>query len=865
MKLRQKMLLGSSLLAVLPVVVTSTLVSGVSTELAETSLIDQTRQQLTTIRELKREQVSGYLRLVTGQVQSFSADPDARAALTALAASFPDYAEQASAGQAASRAQLAEWRAALEAFYAGAFSAELERRAAEADAAALMEGLDDDALALQYHYLVANESPLGFKDELMAADDGSRYSTAHAVHHPVVRRFLTDARDTTGYEDVLLVNQQGRVVYSVAKGPELGASLAEGALADSALGRVVREAAAAPSPNDIAFADFERYLPAFGEPAAFLASPVFDGPRRLGVLVVHLSADRLNGIMNSAEAWRRVGLRETGETYLVGVDGTLRNDSRFLVEARDRYLDRIRSAGVSPPIVESIARRNSSVLLQPVDTPATEGAFAGRSGFQSLTDYRGETVYSTFAPFSVHGVSWALVSQLDRDEALAPVAELRQSALGWSALVGLAILLLGGGAGLLFTRTVTRPVQHLEDTVRRLAEGDDSARAHMSTGDELQTLGDAFDNLLDERIAQYQQAAWENEQLNNSIIELLQAVAQLSEKDLTVKVPVTEDVTGPLADAINQMVSEIGTLLQDVRGTAEQAGVASVRLKQQADQVKAIAAEEGDEVERMSSELDAAAQAMEQIAELAARCDRIAIETGETTATALQTVNTTVNGMGVIRELTHETEKRIKRLGERSQEISGIIDIINTLAERTHVLALNAAMQAAAAGESGRGFAVVADEVQRLAESSRDATAQISGLIRNIQVDTADTIATMGRTIGEVVEGSRMAEEAGQQMQRTRSTTTELLAAVKDIASGSQQQARVSSRLREAAGSVRQSTQNTRGKLDEQTQQTNRLVLHSKRLMDGIKVFKLPARERPAQRDVEQVNRQAADAGSGRT
>lgn len=839
MKLRHKMLLGSSLLVVIPVLVTAALVSGLSTRLAERSLIEQSREQLTTIRALKSQQVNSYFRLLESELQAYSRAPDVISALS-------DFRRAAASLRPAAGAAAADMRSAIEAHYNMAFISELRRRGGQPlDMQPYLAGVDGPALPLQYHYIANNASPAGFKHELDQAGDGSVYSQVHALHHPRVRDFLASTRRNSGYEDILFIDaDSGLVVYSYSKSIDFGTSLVDGPHAGSALGEAFRRALAAPSPDDVIFSDFHAYLPAFNARVAFLATPVYHDNTLLGVLAARISAGRINDIMTSDGAWRGVGLAETGETYLVGAESTMRNDSRFLVEELDEYLAGLARTGLPTAQIERIRAANTSVLLQPVDTPAVQAALAGRSGFMRTTDYRGLPVFTTYAPLSVLGTNWAIIAQLDESEALAPVAALRQQVLAGSAAVGLGLLLLGGGAGWLFTRTVIRPVQHLERTVRRIAAGDDTARARMRTGDELQTLGDAFDALLDERIAQYEEKARENERLNDAVIQLLVAVSQLSQHDLTVRVPVTEDVTGPVADAINQMVSEIGDLLNDASVVADQVSRAAQRVKEQADVVRQLAAEEGVEVDAMAAELDAAARTMLEIAELAQRCNQAAARASETTGTALQTVTSTVAGMGLIRELVHETEKRIKRLGERSQEISGIVDIINTLAERTHVLALNAAMQAAAAGEAGRGFAVVADEVQRLAESSRNATSQIASLVHNIQIETSDTINTMGRTISEVVEGSRLAERAGEHMHLTREATAELAAAVREIATTSSGQAEISRKLREMAIAVQHSTRQTRDKLEEQTADTHALVNSSRKLRQAISAFKLPARKR---------------------
>jgi methyl-accepting chemotaxis protein len=354
-------------------------------------------------------------------------------------------------------------------------------------------------------------------------------------------------------------------------------------------------------------------------------------------------------------------------------------------------------------------------------------------------------------------------------------------------------------------------------------------------------LGSAFDQMLNERVTALVQAERENEQLNDSIINLLQAVSQLSQRDLTVKVPVTEDVTGPVADALNLLTSETASVLRDVTRISEQVATASDTVKSQSDAVIAVADNERQAVEQTAVDLASAADTMKQIAELAQTCNATAETAIKSTRAALQTVTSTVSGINSTRDTIRETEKRIKRLGERSQEISGVVNLINTIAERTHILALNASMHAASAGEAGRGFAVVADEVQRLAENAREATSQIATLVSNIQIETTDTVNAMNAAISQVVDGSRLAEQAGDQMKRTQETTADLVAAVQQIASRSQEQARVSGELLDRAQQIQESTRQTSQQLQEQTVQTTNLVEYAKGLLNAVRVFRLPA------------------------
>ena len=409
------------------------------------------------------------------------------------------------------------------------------------------------------------------------------------------------------------------------------------------------------------------------------------------------------------------------------------------------------------------------------------------------------------------------------------------------AVIALLGIVVAFGLGSTTYRAIMNPLNRMMTTVKQIGEGNYESRTGLTGGDELSELGQSFDQMLNERVNALVQAERENEQLNDSIIGLLQAVSQLSQRDLTVKVPVTEDVTGPVADALNLLTTETSTVLQGVTRISEQVATASDTVKAQSDTVIAVAAQERQAVEQTAADLASAADTMKQIAQLAQTCNTAAETAIKTTQAALQTVTSTVSGINSTRDTIRETEKRIKRLGERSQEISGVVNLINTIAERTHILALNASMHAASAGEAGRGFAVVADEVQRLAENAREATSQIATLVSNIQIETADTVNAMNAAISQVVDGSRLAEQAGDQMKRTQETTAELVAAVQQIASRSQEQARVSNELLDRAQQIQESTRQTSQQLQEQTVQTTNLVEYARSLLNSVRVFRLPA------------------------
>jgi twitching motility protein PilJ len=419
---------------------------------------------------------------------------------------------------------------------------------------------------------------------------------------------------------------------------------------------------------------------------------------------------------------------------------------------------------------------------------------------------------------------------------------------------GILIALLAGVFAYFTIIAVTRPLRKLSDTAQKIAAGDKTARAQVLTRDEIGELAMQFDIMLDQQVALTDKITAENTQLNESVLGLLQAVAKLAQKDLTTKVPVREDVTGAVSDAMNLMTSETANVLSQVVEVADGVAEAADEVRKGADIAMNGAMDDKIRVEQAAAELVTAARTMTDIAKLALQSNEAAAKAIATTDRAQETVLGTVQGITAIRDVIRETEKRIKRLGERSQEIGGVVNLINNIAERTHILALNASMHAASAGEAGRGFAVVANEVQRLAENAREATAQISTLVGSIQTETADTVTTMNETISQVVEGTKMAEQAGAQMRETRASTAELVKFVEQINKSSTEQAEVSQQLVKRAGDIEVSTRETLSVLQKQSSFVARLVEYSARLVTSVGVFTLPKSERAIKEDMEKTS-----------
>ena len=396
-------------------------------------------------------------------------------------------------------------------------------------------------------------------------------------------------------------------------------------------------------------------------------------------------------------------------------------------------------------------------------------------------------------------------------------------------------------------KSVATPINVLEDTIKKAAKGDMQVRVNIEDHATLSDIGSSINELLDDR-----DAIWsnynavsssdtkdENEALNDSIITLLETVAQMAHKDLTIRAKVSEDVTGPIADAINLLISEISDVLSQVVEIAEETAEISNMVKSESDRVMVLENNEKNEIEQTIEELKSVSEMINKIHQLTETSNTTAETTVKTTTTAMSTVKDTVSSINLVGETTRETEKRVKRLGERSQEIGVAVNLVNNISERTHVLALNASMQAALAGEAGRGFAIVADEVQRLAEGSREATAEIGMLVNNIQTEIANTVHIINALADQMSNINDLSEKVGEDIQKTELTTTNLAHIIKKIAQQASEQSIMSNQLLERARLIHDGIHDTEQHLKTQTTHTHSLLEKILSMVASISVFTL--------------------------
>lgn len=306
-----------------------------------------------------------------------------------------------------------------------------------------------------------------------------------------------------------------------------------------------------------------------------------------------------------------------------------------------------------------------------------------------------------------------------------------------------------------------------------------------------------------------EEAARINSQNQNAILRLMNEMGDLADGDLTVRATVTEDVTGAIADSLNYTTEEFRKLVSRIIAAVEQMGHATKDAEDISKGLLEATQKQAREIQTAGEAVELITKSIKEVDSSAAKSAEVARRTLAVTEQGAQAVRNTISGMDGIREQIQDTSKRIKRLGESSQEIGEIVDLISDITEQTNVLALNAAIQAASAGEAGRGFSVVAEEVQRLAERSGEATKQIGALVKTIQGDTHDAVAAMEKSTLGVVEGAKLSDVAGQSLREIEQVSNELAALINSISTSTQVQTDMASEVASVMQDILQITVQT--------------------------------------------------------
>ncbi len=705
------MLLGGGCLAAIPVLIGCYFLGMSAIKAGKVSLEEDARQSLIAVRDITATEITNYISNIEKQALSLSENLMVVDAMGEFALAYGKYSANLD------DAELEKRKQSIQGYYQQQFNVEFQSLNNGESVAidTLVNPLDKESIALQYDFISNNKDALGNKHLLNTPANDSEYANLHAKYHPVFRNFI----DRFGYYDLFLADPEtGDIIYSVFKELDYTTSLIDGPYADSGIGKAFTMANTATDKNFTGLTDFAPYLPSYNAPASFIGTPIYSGEQKIGILILQMPVDKINEVMTYGAKWKETGLGESGETYLVGTDFTMRSNGRFLLEDKESYLDLMATIGLSDQVINTMGAKETSIGLQPVETQGTKAALDGESGFAIFPDYRNVRVLSAYKPIDVGGLRWAIMSEIDEAEAFAPAEELRKKIMAMISIIVVMALFCGPLIAWLLAITILTPIKKMINAVHDLAngEGDLTQRIEADNSCELGELSRWLNQFV--------------EHLDQTFSDLIKSAMRL--------VPMSEELSeGNIA--ITKAANEQNQQIATVRDRLHQARLST-------DQVQ-------DESELIFSESDKGAKTVQE---------------------GIRVFDETYNQIHDLGVIIGDASTSIDSLKVESDKIVSVIDVINSIAEQTNLLALNAAIEAARAGEAGRGFAVVADEVRALASRTRESTLEVSSMVDAIQSGTESVVSTMSR-------GKQSTEECNIQVQEAKEKLTSIHEAMNKI------------------------------------------------------------------------------------
>jgi len=567
--------------------------------------------------------------------------------------------------------------------------------------------------------------------------NSARYNKIWEKHNEYLQNYI----DTYGFYDIFVICEaHGHVMYTAAKESDLGANLSSGGLRGSGLEKLWKKVV---TTNSAAFEDFSPYAPSNNEPASFIGIPVLDDSgRAVAVLALQISLEAINEIMQQRE-----GLGETGETYLVGPDKLMRSDS---------FLD---------PVNHTVKASFANPDKGKVDTEASRQALSGTKGEAIIKDYNGNPVLSVYSPLNIGGATWAIIAEIDKSEAFAPIKAMMKSVL----IIGLIIIVFVGVLGLWMAMSITKPILAVAEFAKKFGRGDLTASLDIDSSDEIgdmaRDLYNGVSNLrsiMKDLIESTGKMTSTSQELSALSSQMASSAEEMNSQSSTVAAA-AEQVTanvGTVASAAEEsssVVSNIAAMTEEMSSTFNTVAENSNDATNKVGDMATMGQEMADGVNNVASAIEEMSASFGEVAKNTAQASKIS-----------RNANTRAD----------EVSTKMENLKNVSLQIGKVVNVIKDIADQTNMLGLNATIEAAGAGEAGKGFAVVAGEVKELARQSAEATEEIAQQIESIQNSTnvaVQAIDEVGKIIGEIAS---INETIASSVEEQTATTAEISHAV---------------------------------------------------------------------------------------
>ncbi len=774
LNIKSKITAAFIILAAVPIFITSIVIDNRANSAAAVAIEDQVHDRLLSMREIKKSQIENYFTRLTNTTRSLSVDRNTIENTRAFANNFSDASGGADAAQ----------RADLVTFYQGDYGTRYAELNGESptDMENLAKQLDDPAVVMQTTYISGNGNPLGQKSDLQDPDDGSEYGTEHGDRHPPMLGNLKKF----GLSDIYIVNTQGRVVYSAQKNIDFGTSLTAGPFKDSQLAQAYQTANNAQNYDEVVLTDFSAYAPVYDGQVAFIASPIqdiedYDSAEFIGVLVLQIPLDGINEIMTSHQKWTDVGLGQSGEVFLINSDGVMRSVSRGVIEDAEAFTQKLTKAGIAKDKQQQIKTRQETTGIVNVKSPATAAAITGESGIVTAQNFLGTEVLAAYAPLNIPGLDWRIVSEIDTEEAFAAQKKLAGTIRIAAVIVAFVMIVCASAVGFFFANTLTRPLRQLRDTVTEIEQ----------------------------------------------------------ESDLTKRISIkSRDEIGEMGGALNRLLAKIHQSMTEFSASTAQVATAAEEMTAITDETSAGVSQQFDQIDQMATAINEMSATVQEVARNASEAAQAAQAADEQAGQGNEVVKSSVTTIHALSEEMQQAADVIERLKKESENIGAVMDVIRNIAEQTNLLALNAAIEAARAGEQGRGFAVVADEVRTLAGRTQQSTGEIEQMIEKLQAGTRDAVAAMEKGREKSTSSVEQATQAGEALQVITSSIATINQMNTMIASAADEQSSVTEEINRNVVSISQVAEQTTEGASQTSNASSELSQLAVRLQQLVAQFK---------------------------